>query len=258
MEIEKVSGCFVWMRIFKVKGVISMSPIIIALDFQTCQEALAFVDQFSTSQQLFVKVGMELFYREGTQILTQLKRRGCQIFLDLKLHDIPNTVFQAMKILSQLGIDMVTIHAAGGSKMIRAAHDGLIAGTTTGQTPKLLAVTQLTSISETDLHEELHIGLSLEESVLDLAKLAKNNGVDGVICAATEVNAIHQAVGRDFLCVTPGIRLPGQDHQDQKRVVSPSQAHTYGANYIVVGRAITKAPDKLTAFKEVQRNWDEG
>ncbi|WP_439001659.1 orotidine-5'-phosphate decarboxylase [Pediococcus damnosus] len=234
-----------------------MNPIIIALDFQTGQEALAFIDQFPTSQSLFVKVGMELFYREDNQILTQLKVRGCKIFLDLKLHDIPNTVFQSAKILSQLGVDMVTIHAAGGSKMIQAAHDGLVSGAGTKKIPKLLAVTQLTSTSEKVLHEELHIGLTLQESVLSLARLAVSNGADGVICAAPEAPMIHKNIGKDFLCVTPGIRLPGQSHQDQQRVVSPKKAHIFGSDYIVVGCSITQASNKLAAFKRVQASWNE-
>lgn len=233
-----------------------MNPVIIALDFHDTATTLTFLDQFDGAD-LFVKVGMELFYFEGPAIIRELKRRGCRIFLDLKLYDIPNTVEQAMFQLGQQGVDMVTVHAAGGRDMMQRARAGLDRGSQlAGVAPaKLLAITQLTSTSEGQMQEEQLVTASLQDSVSHLAKLAHDSGADGVISSALEDEQIHAATGADFMCVNPGIRLATDAADDQKRVVTPATARQLGSNGIVVGRSITQAPDPVAAYQTVLNEW---
>lgn len=229
---------------------------IIALDFPNWADAQAFLDRFPQDARLFVKVGMELFYAAGSGILQELKRRGCKVFLDLKLHDIPNTVEASAQVLAKLGADMITIHAAGGSKMIAAARRGLDEGAT-GELPLLLAVTELTSTSATQLHEELMVNQDMTAAVLHLAQLAKANGADGAICSAFEANTIRQQLGDDFLRVTPGIRPVGGRKGDQQRVATPGTAHAMGSSALVVGRPITQAADPVAAYVQIKKAWEE-
>lgn len=232
-----------------------MHKPIIALDFSSEEEALVFLQQFG-SEPLYVKVGMELFYQAGPCLIAALKEMGHDIFLDLKLHDIPNTVGRAMKGLARLGADMVNVHAAGGSDMMKAALAGLEAGTPAGKKrPAILAVTQLTSTSETQMQKEQGILKPLRESVLDYAVLAYDAGLDGVVCSAFEVPDITARLGGAFLKVVPGIRLAGDDASDQKRVVTPAKARELGSTAIVVGRSITKAPDPYEAYVKVKQQW---
>lgn len=226
------------------------SEVIIALDFENDQEALAFLELFD--EPLYVKVGMELFYQSGTSFLQVIKDEGHKIFLDLKLHDIPNTVERSMRIISRLGVDMCNVHAAGGLEMMKAARQGL------GQDVKLLAVTQLTSTSEEAMHREQLIPVSLNESVLHYASLAKQAGCDGVVCSPLEAALIHEETGRDFLCVSPGIRLSAEDTQDQVRITSPAKARELSCDYIVVGRPITRAKDPKAAYHAIVDEWSQG
>lgn len=225
-----------------------MEPIIVALDFETKQEVLKFLDVFQ-NESIFVKVGMELYYQTGPQFLEEIKARGHHIFLDLKLHDIPNTVERSMRILSKLGVDMVNVHAAGGLEMMRAARRGL------GTDTILLAVTQLTSTSEEAMKKEQLVQASLTQSVLHYASLALEAGLDGVVCSPLESEVIHHATSPAFLCVTPGIRLSENDKQDQVRITTPAQAKKLGSNYIVVGRPITRAADPLAAYQTIVQQW---
>lgn len=230
--------------------------LIIALDFQSKEEAICFLNQFEDGS-LFVKVGMELYYSAGPEIIQEIKKRGHKIFLDLKLHDIPNTVKRAMKILAKLDVDLVNVHAAGGKRMMTAAIEGLIEGTVDGkERPKIIAVTQLTSTTEECMHAEQRIPLSLEESVLSYAKLAKEAGLDGVVCSTHEVEQIHHFLGNNFLTVTPGIRMATDDANDQKRIATPETARLIGANAIVVGRSITQAISPFEALKKVKSAWE--
>jgi orotidine-5'-phosphate decarboxylase len=230
--------------------------LIIALDFPGEEETKAFLEQFR-GEPLFVKVGMELFYQNGPRIIDFIKSYGHHIFLDLKLHDIPNTVKQAMKGLAGMNLDLVNVHAAGGRNMMEAALEGLEAGTPAGQRrPACIAVTQLTSTTTAQMNKEQHILGSLEESVLDYAKLAKQSGLDGVVCSTHEVRRIHEKTGKRFLTVTPGIRMAGGEQHDQKRVATPEQARLLGADAIVVGRSITGAKDPLKAFKKILDAWE--
>jgi orotidine-5'-phosphate decarboxylase len=232
------------------------NPFIVALDFPSMEEVKRFLQPFQ-GEPLFVKVGMELYYQEGPAMIAYLKEQGQQIFLDLKLHDIPNTVKQAMKGLSRLGVDLVNVHAAGGTKMMEAALEGLEAGTEAGkQRPYCIAVTQLTSTSEQMLHEQLLIERSMEETVLHYASLAKASGLDGVVCSAKEVPLIRERLGADFLTVTPGIRFAADEKNDQVRVVTPYEAKQLGASAIVVGRSITKAANPYEAYQQLQREWN--
>lgn len=232
-----------------------MHKPIIALDFSSEEEALVFLQQFG-SEPLYVKVGMELFYQAGPYLIAALKEMGHDIFLDLKLHDIPNTVRRAMKGLARLGADMVNVHAAGGSDMMKAALDGLEAGTPAWKKrPAIVAVTQLTSTSETQMQKEQGILKPLRESVLDYAVLAYDAGLDGVVCSAFEVPDITARLGGAFLKVVPGIRLAGDDASDQKRVVTPAKARELGSTAIVVGRSITKAPNPYEAYVKVKQQW---
>ncbi len=230
--------------------------LIIALDFSTVEEVQQFLDGFP-NEQLFVKVGMELFYQAGPAIINKIKSRGHKIFLDLKLHDIPNTVKQAMKGLAKLDVDLVNVHAAGGKKMMEEALAGLIEGTPEGkQRPLIIAVTQLTSTTEEAMQQEQRIAVSLEESVASYATLAKAAGMDGVVCSTHEVEKIHALLGDGFLTVTPGIRMASDDVHDQKRVATPEKARLLGTNAIVVGRSITKAESPLEAYKAVNKAWE--
>ena len=230
--------------------------LIIALDFNSLEEVTAFLDKFE-DEKLFVKVGLELFYSAGPSIIAEIKKRGHQIFLDLKLHDIPNTVKQAMKVLAKLDVDLVNVHAAGGKQMMQAALEGLQEGTQEGkQRPAIIAVTQLTSTTEAQMQHEQQISLTLEQSVLSYATLAHEAGLDGVVCSTHEVEAIHGKLGNDFLTVTPGIRMAGDDTNDQKRIATPEKARLLNTNSIVVGRSITKATSPLEAYRLVKQAWE--
>ncbi|MED3512877.1 orotidine-5'-phosphate decarboxylase [Bacillus subtilis] len=229
---------------------------IIALDFASAEETLAFLAPFQ-QEPLFVKVGMELFYQEGPSIVKQLKERNCELFLDLKLHDIPTTVNKAMKRLASLGVDLVNVHATGGKKMMQAALEGLEEGTPTGKKrPSLIAVTQLTSTSEQIMKDELLIEKSLIDTVVHYSKQAEESGLDGVVCSVHEAKAIYQAVSPSFLTVTPGIRMAEDAANDQVRVATPAIAREKGSSAIVVGRSITKAEDPVKAYKAVRLEWE--
>ena len=228
---------------------------IIALDLPSKDEVFDFLTKFG-EEKLYVKIGMELFYSEGPELVRAIKKMGHWVFLDLKLHDIPNTVYRAMKGLAALGVDMVNVHAAGGSDMMRAAKRGLEEGTTIGQaTPLLIAVTQLTSTTEAGMQDEQLIPHTLDESVTHYAKLTQTAGLDGVVCSALEVEKIHQATSENFICLTPGIRPAGSDVGDQKRVATPEKAREWGAGYIVVGRPITQAADPVDAYQTIKQQW---
>ena len=218
--------------------------VIIACDFNSAEETFAFLDKF-TGKKPFVKIGMELFYAEGPQIVREIKKRGHKIFLDLKLHDIPNTVMKAMKVLSSLDIDMVNIHAAGTIAMMEAALTGLTRED--GTRPLLIAVTQLTSTSEDRMQSELLINSSLEKTVMHYAENAKKAGLDGVVCSPMESEAVHNVCGKDFVTVTPGIRFADSAKDDQIRITTPAKAKEIGSDYIVVGRPITQADDPVKA-----------
>ncbi|MED1810116.1 orotidine-5'-phosphate decarboxylase [Bacillus subtilis] len=229
---------------------------IIALDFASAEETLAFLAPFQ-QEPLFVKVGMELFYQEGPSIVKQLKERNCELFLDLKLHDIPTTVNKAMKRLASLGVDLVNVHAAGGKKMMQAALEGLEEGTPAGKKrPSLIAVTQLTSTSEQIMKDELLIEKSLIDTVVHYSKQAEESGLDGVVCSVHEAKAIYQTVSPSFLTVTPGIRMTEDAANDQVRVATPAIAREKGSSAIVVGRSITKAEDPVKAYKAVRLEWE--
>ena len=233
-----------------------MTKPIIALDFPNASSAEEFLSKFN-NESLYVKVGMELYYQTGVPFLQKLKEAGHDIFLDLKLHDIPNTVYSAMKVLASLGVDMVNVHAAGGKKMMEAALKGLEEGTPEGKKrPQLIAVTQLTSTSEEQMQNEQLIKEPLETSVVHYAKLAFEAGLDGVVCSAHEAGKIREATNEKFLRVTPGIRLAGDDVNDQKRVMTPQNAREIGSSYIVVGRSITKADDIQLAYNRVVKEWE--
>ncbi|AWI36592.1 orotidine 5'-phosphate decarboxylase [Bacillus safensis FO-36b] len=229
---------------------------IIALDFPSGQEALTFLDPFEGTP-LFVKVGMELFYQEGPAILDELKEKNCHIFLDLKLHDIPTTVQKAMNRLAALGVDLVNVHAAGGKRMMQAALEGLESGTPAGQSrPGIIAVTQLTSTSEDMMRNELLIDRPLQETVIRYGQLAYESGLDGVVCSVHESKALHEHISPSFLTVTPGIRLPNDQTDDQKRVATPAYAKEQGVSQIVVGRSITKADKPIEAYHQILKEWE--
>ena len=219
--------------------------VISACDFSNAEETFSFLDRFE-EERPFVKIGMELFYAEGPEIVRQLKARGHRIFLDLKLHDIPNTVKKAMSVLSRLDVDIVNLHAAGTSAMMRAALEGLTRPD--GSRPLLIAVTQLTSTDEATMRRELLIGRPMDEVVMAYARNAAAAGLDGVVCSPLEAAAVHESCGKDFLTVTPGVRFAEGDAGDQKRVTTPARAKELGADYIVVGRPITKAEDPVAAY----------
>ena len=220
--------------------------VIVACDFGSAAETLAFLDRFE-SEKPFVKIGMELFYAEGPQIVRAIKARGHRIFLDLKLHDIPNTVKKAMRSLSALDVDLVNLHAAGSRAMMEAALDGLTRPD--GSRSLLIAVTQLTSTDEKSLHEELLIDRPMEEVVLAYAKNAAAAGLDGVVCSPLEAARVHDECGAGFLTVTPGVRFAESDKGDQKRVTTPARARALGSDYIVVGRPITQSADPVAAYR---------
>ena len=219
--------------------------VIIACDFASAKETLRFLEQFG-SERPFLKIGMELYYAEGPQIVTALKERGHGVFLDLKLHDIPNTVKKAMRVLSGLGADIVNLHAAGTRAMMEAALEGLTRPD--GTRPKLIAVTQLTSTDQTSMEQELLIREPIDEVVLHYARNAKAAGLDGVVCSPLEAGKVHKACGDCFLAVTPGVRFADGDAGDQKRVTTPARARELGSDYIVVGRPITQADDPAAAW----------
>jgi len=231
------------------------NSLIIALDFANGTEVNHFLDPFD-GQELFLKVGMELFYQEGPEIVQQLKQKGHRIFLDLKLHDIPNTVHSAMKGLAKLECDLVNVHAAGGKEMMRAALEGLEAGTRFGRKrPSIIAVTQLTSTSEEQMHKDQLIPVSLKDSVLHYASITKEAGLDGVVCSAWEAAFIKEEVGQSFLTVCPGIRMATDQTADQKRVATPEFARTSGVSAIVVGRSITRAKDPVKSYEQWIEAW---
>ena len=220
--------------------------VIIACDFGSRDETLAFLDRF-TWKKPFVKIGMELYYAEGPQMVREIKERGHKIFLDLKLHDIPNTVKKAMAVLSRLDVDLVNLHAAGTKAMMEAALEGLTRPD--GSRPLLIAVTQLTSTSQERMERDLLIEKPLEQVVMHYAQTARAAGLDGVVCSPLEAGTVHQACGQDFLTVTPGVRFADGEVGDQVRVMTPAQAREIGSDYIVVGRPITQAPDPVAAYE---------
>lgn len=233
-------------------------PLIVALDFPSREEALQFLSPFE-GENLFVKVGMELFYKEGQSFIYDIKEQGHHIFLDLKLHDIPTTVKRAMTQLASLEVDVVNVHAMGGVEMMAAAKEGLIAGTrVNGKVPTCIAVTQLTSTSEEMMQRELMIQGSLEDHVLHLCGRVKEAGLDGVVCSAQEVQLIRRTIESPFYTVTPGIRRAEDAANDQQRVVTPQLAAAYGASAIVVGRGITRADNPVEAYREYEKEWRQG
>ncbi len=221
--------------------------VIIALDFAGAEQALAFLDRFDgCSRKPFVKIGMELFYAAGSEMVKEIKRRGHKIFLDLKLHDIPNTVKKAMAVLSGLDVDMCNLHAGGGSVMMKAALEGLTRAD--GTRPLLIAVTQLTSTSEQLMRDELLIERPIDETVMSYAENAARSGLDGVVCSPLEAGKVHGICGQSFLTVTPGIRFDDASKGDQVRVTTPALARELGSDYIVVGRPVTAADNPVAAY----------
>ena len=220
--------------------------VIIACDFADKETALSFLDKFE-GRKPFVKIGMELFYAEGPQIVREIKARGHKIFLDLKLHDIPNTVKKSMAVLSRLDVDMCNLHAAGTSRMMEAALEGLTRPD--GTRPLLIAVTLLTSTDQEAMERDLLIKEPIDKVVMHYAETAKNAGLDGVVCSPLEARKVHEVCGERFLTVTPGVRFADGDIGDQKRVMTPEQAKKIGSDYIVVGRPITAAPDPVAAYE---------
>lgn len=223
---------------------------IVALDFSTREDLFAFLSKFE--EPIYVKIGMELTYAFGLDIISEIRQLGHHIFLDLKLHDIPNTVKQAMKNLARLDVDIVNLHCAGGIAMMKAAIEGLEEGAVDGKRPLCIGVTQLTSTSKEAMNEELGIPGEVIDCVIKYAKNAKAAGLDGVVCSVHEARAIHEACGNDFLTVTPGIRLADDSKDDQKRVATPAFAKEQGCDYIVVGRSITKSADPLETYRTIE------
>ncbi len=220
--------------------------VIVACDFSDAEQVCCFLDRFQ-GRKPFVKIGMELFYAEGPEIVRTIKARGHKIFLDLKLHDIPNTVKKAMAVLSRLEVDICNLHAAGTTAMMRSALEGLTRPD--GSRPLLIAVTQLTSTDQQSMERDLLIHEPMDEVVMHYAKTARNAGLDGVVCAPLEAQKVHACCGRDFLTVTPGIRFADGEAGDQKRIMTPAQARAIGSDYIVVGRPITAAADPVAAYE---------
>ncbi len=219
--------------------------VIIACDFASKADTLAFLDKFE-NKSLYLKIGMELFYAEGPDIVREIKARGHKIFLDLKLHDIPNTVKKAMNVLSRLDVDMCNLHAAGTCAMMEAALEGLTRPD--GTRPLLIAVTQLTSTSQERMAEDLLIDAPIDQVVMHYAQNAKKSGLDGIVCSPLEAGKVHDACGKDFVTVTPGVRFADGDKGDQVRVMTPAEAKKIGSDYIVVGRPITAAADPVAAY----------
>ncbi|MBR3870235.1 MAG: orotidine-5'-phosphate decarboxylase [Clostridia bacterium] len=220
--------------------------VIIACDFSSKDAVMAFLDQFK-DEKPFVKIGMELYYAEGPAIVREIKARGHKIFLDLKLHDIPNTVKKSMAVLSALDVDMCNLHAAGTAEMMKAAIEGLTRPD--GTRPLLIAVTQLTSTSQERMESDLLIKEPLDKVVLHYATVAKNSGLDGVVCSPLEAGIVHENCGKEFLTVTPGVRFADGDVGDQVRITTPEKAKEIGSDYIVVGRPITAADDPVAAYR---------
>ena len=219
--------------------------VIVACDFSSAEQVFSFLDKFK-ERKPFVKIGMELYYAEGPEIVRQIKARGHKIFLDLKLHDIPNTVKKAMAVLSGLDVDMCNVHAAGTSAMMKAALEGLTRPD--GSRPLLIAVTQLTSTDQESMEKELLIEKPLDQVVMSYARTARSAGLDGVVCSPLEAGKVHDACGKSFVTVTPGVRFADGDAGDQKRVTTPVKARELGSDYIVVGRPITAAADPVEAY----------
>ena len=226
--------------------------VIIACDFPSAEETLAFLDRFC-EQKPFVKIGMELFYAAGPDIVRQIKARGHRIFLDLKLHDIPNTVQKAMRVLRDLEVDICNVHAAGTVRMMEAAREGLTRED--GTRPLLIAVTQLTSTDQQALEDDLLIERPMAEVVRNYAQNARKAGLDGIVCSPLEAAGVHASCGADFLTVTPGVRFADGEKGDQKRVMTPAEARKVGSDYIVVGRPITAAADPLAAYARCVREF---
>ena len=220
--------------------------VIIACDFASKEACLAFLDKF-TGRKPFVKIGMELFYAEGPEIVKEIKARGHKIFLDLKLHDIPNTVKKSMSVLSRLDVDMTNLHAGGTVRMMEAAIEGLTRED--GTRPILIAVTQLTSTDQEAMENDLLIHEPIDKVVMHYAANAKRAGLDGVVCSPLEAGKVHDTCGSDFVTVTPGVRFADGDIGDQKRVMTPAEARKIGSDYIVVGRPITAAEDPVAAYE---------
>lgn len=219
--------------------------VIVACDFSSAEQVFTFLDKFK-ERKPFVKIGMELYYAEGPEIVRQIKARGHKIFLDLKLHDIPNTVKKAMAVLSGLDVDMCNVHAAGTSAMMKAALEGLTRPD--GSRPLLIAVTQLTSTDQESMERELLIEKPLDQVVMSYARTAMEAGLDGVVCSPLEAGKVHETCGNNFVTVTPGVRFADGDAGDQKRVTTPEKAKELGSDYIVVGRPITAAADPVEAY----------
>ena len=220
--------------------------VIIACDFASAKDTFEFLDKF-TEEKPFVKIGMELFYAEGPEIVREIKRRGHKIFLDLKLHDIPNTVKKSMAVLSKLDVDMTNLHAAGTIDMMKAALEGLTRED--GTRPILIAVTQLTSTSEERMQNELLINASINDTIVKYAQNAKEAGLDGVVCSPLEAGMVKDACSKDFITVTPGVRFADGEVGDQVRVTTPEKTKEIGSDYIVVGRPITQADDPVAAYR---------
>ena len=222
--------------------------VIIACDFDSKEKVFSFLEKFEGEERKpFVKIGMELYYAEGPEIVREIKRRGHKIFLDLKLHDIPNTVKKSMSVLSRLDVDMTNLHAAGTGRMMEAAIEGLTRED--GTRPILIAVTQLTSTDEETMKQDLLINEPIDKVVLHYASVAKKSGLDGVVCSPLEAGKVHDTCGKDFVTVTPGVRFADGDIGDQKRVMTPAEAKKIGSDYIVVGRPITAAEDPVAAYR---------
>jgi len=226
--------------------------VIVACDFASARDTFEFLDKF-TGRKPFVKIGMELYYAEGPSIVKEIKKRGHKIFLDLKLHDIPNTVKKAMSVLSHLDVDICNLHAAGTTAMMQAALEGLTRQD--GTRPLLIAVTQLTSTDQESMEKDLLIKEPIDKVVMHYAMTAKNAGLDGVVCSPLEAGKVHDTCGQDFLTVTPGIRFADGDKGDQKRVMTPLDAKAIGSDYIVVGRPITAAEDPVAAYERCVREF---
>ena len=226
--------------------------VIIACDFASAKDTFNFLDLFE-GKKPFVKIGMELFYAEGPEIVREIKRRGHKIFLDLKLHDIPNTVKKAMAVLSRLDVDMTNLHAGGTVPMMKAAIEGLTRPD--GTRPLLIAVTQLTSTDQATMEHDLLIREPIDEVVMHYASCAKEAGLDGVVCSPLEAGKVHDRCGKDFVTVTPGVRFADGDVGDQKRVMTPAEAKRIGSDYIVVGRPITAAADPVLAYERCLREF---
>lgn len=220
--------------------------VIVACDFSSKEQTFEFLDKFK-GRKPFVKIGMELFYAEGPEIVREIKRRGHRIFLDLKLHDIPNTVKKAMNVLSRLDVDMTNLHASGAKPMMKAALEGLTRPD--GTRPILIAVTQLTSTDQQTMEEDLLINEPIDKVVMHYAQNAAESGLDGVVCSPLEAGKVHSVCGDNFLTVTPGVRFADGDVGDQKRVMTPAEAKRIGSDYIVVGRPITAAADPVAAYE---------